>query len=442
MVSNFATAPPAESSNIEEGVTKIMSSARIVAIALTLMQIPAVACAADWPQWLGPDRNGISPETGLLKTWPKEGPKLKWKSTELGGVGYSSLAVAKGFIYVLGAFGDDEHVVALDEKDGKKLWSTKIGKIGRYEGRPEYPGPRSTPTIDGDKLYALGSAGDLVCVDAINGNVIWRKSLPDDFGGKAGMWAYSESPLVDGDLVVLSPGGEAATIVALNKKDGMTAWKSAVPGGDRAAYGSPICAETGGVKQYVCFLHNGLVGVAASDGKFLWRYKEVSHSFGPNMTTPLFHNGLVFGTAGLGSKGGGTVKLTADKDKVTATEVWFNDQLKAEICGFLRVGDHLYGTPRTARLVCAEFATGKIIWRDAAVGKGALCVADGLLYVRGENGTVALVEPSPAGYKELGRFDQPDRSKKPAWPYPVVANGCLYLRDCGVLLCYDIRSAG
>jgi len=417
---------------------------RFFTVIVSALLLPAVVWCADWPQWLGPDRNGISVETGLLKTWPKEGPTLKWKATNLGGDGYSSVAVVKGRVYTLAAIDDAEHVMALDENTGKTIWSTKIGKFGPNTEKASYPGPRSTPNIVGDKLYALGSDGDIACLETQAGKLVWSKSLPNDFGGKPGNWAYTESPLVDGDVVVISPGGAAATVVGLNKNTGNPVWKSAVPGGDLAGYGSPIRIEVGGVKQYVCFLSNGLVGLAAGDGKFLWRYEAVASpgEYVANIPTPVSHKDMVFGSSSMATGGGGVVKLTVDKGNVTATELWVNDKLKSQIGGFLRIGDHLYGTANAGKgvsLMCAEFATGKIVWEDPSVGAASMCVADGLLYVRGQNGTVALVDPSPKGYKELARFDQPDRAKKPAWPYPVVANGCLYLRDCGVLLCYDVR---
>jgi outer membrane protein assembly factor BamB len=421
---------------------------------LTLFVFAGVAAprvwAADWPQWLGANRNGVTVESGLLKAWPAGGPKLKWKATGLGdGFSYSAPAVARGRIYLLAAFGDAEHVMALDEKDGGTIWSTKIGTVapnppGLQNNRP---GPRGTPTVDGDKLYALCSGGEIVCVDLAKGAVVWSKSLSGDFGGTPGKWAYSESPLVDGNVVVVSPGGKSATVVGLNKKDGTALWKCAVPGGDNASYGSPIRIEVGGIVQYVSVLQKGIVGVSAKDGKFLWRFDKAANKQGINIPTPMFHDGYLFGVAGY-KAGGGVVHLTTGNGKVTAKEIWFEQDLAAvqQIGGFLRAGDYLYGTGNAAKnaveLMCLEFKTGKIMWRHACVGPAELCVADGMLYVRGEkDGTVALVEATPTGYQETGRFKQPDRNTKqqPAWPYPVVANGCLYLRDLGVLLCYDVR---
>ena len=231
-----------------------MVRTRCLPSALAVLGFVAVAHAADWPQWLGPERTGVSKETGLLKDWPKDGPKLKWKITNLGGEGYSSPAIAKGRIYTLAQYDNTEHVVALYERDGSKIWSTKIGKVGPNKG-PQYLGPRSTPTVDGDRLYTLGSDGDLACVELTKGDIVWHKNLARDFEGQVGLWAYSESPLVDGNVVVVSPGGKSATVVALNKKDGAVVWKSMVPEADYAAYGSPIRIEAGGVNVNNAMTH-------------------------------------------------------------------------------------------------------------------------------------------------------------------------------------------
>jgi outer membrane protein assembly factor BamB len=403
-------------------------------LAFLVVSVVLPAGAADYPQWRGPDRSGVSPDTGLLKEWPKGGPVLLWKQQNIGN-GYSTPAVAGGRIYLVSDRQKEEFAIALDEKDGKEIWSVRLGKVGPNMG-PQYPGSRSTPTVEGDVLYALGSDGDLACLETATGKIRWRKSYRGDFQGKPGMWAYSESVLIDGDALIGTPGGTEATMVALNKKTGEVLWKSAIPGGEQAAYASVIVGEVGAVKQYIQFLQKGVVGVDARTGRFLWRYNKTSDP-AANIPTPLFYNGFVFsGTSRDG--GSGLVKLTAEKEGVTATEVYRAVDKKVSLGGFVRVGDYLY-TTTTAGLLCLEFATGKEVWKDRCVGSGALCYAEGHLYVRGDAGPTALVEATPAGYKEKGRLTQPDRSKQPAWPYPVVANGRLYLRDQNVLLCYDIK---
>jgi outer membrane protein assembly factor BamB len=393
----------------------------------------------DWPGWRGPDRTGVSPETGLLKEWPADGPKLLWKATGLGG-GYSTPALAGGRIFVLGSRAGDEYAIALDATDGKQVWSTRIGAVGR-DGPPSYPGPRSTPTVDGDRLYALGSDGDLACLDTAAGKIVWHKNLGKDLEGNRGFWAYAESPLIDGDVLVCTPGGSKATLAALNKRTGDVIWKAVVPQGDQAAYASAIVAEVGGVKQYVQFLNGGVVGVAARDGKFLWRYDQVAIP-GPRSTncpTPIFHDQCVLNVGGGRGGGAGLVRLTADGQGVSAKEVYFNRELANHHGGVVRVGDYVYGTTNTM-LLCLDFKTGEKKWEDRSVGKGSIAAADGHLYVRSERGPIALVEATPAGYKEKGRFTPPDRSGRNTWPHPVIAGGRLYLRDQDVLHCYDVKA--
>ncbi len=401
----------------------------------------SVAGAADWPQWRGPGRNGVSQETGLLKEWPKEGPKLLWQLKDIGD-GYSTPAVAGTRIYVLSNRGlDNEFVQALSVQDGKQVWSTRIGNVGNPDQQPSYPTARSTPTVDGELLYALGSDGDLACLETATGRARWQKSLRKDFGGQPGQWAYAESPLIDGDLLVVTPGGSEATLVALNKRTGAVIWKSAVPGGDPAGYSSAIVVEAGGRKQYVQFLGKGVVGVDAKTGQFLWRYDQTSK--GPaNMPTPVANDGYVYSAAG--RVGGGLVRLKAAKEGIVAEPVYLERSLPNSIGGSVLVGDYLYGT-NAQGLVCAEFAAGKVRWQAQAIGAGSVFYADGRLYIHGESGDVALVEATPEAYRDKGRFTPPDQPKhvraggEKAWPYPVVANGRLYIRDLGTLWCYDVK---
>ena len=418
-----------------------MNASSRTAVAAFILTFAAAATAADFPQWRGPKRDGISPEKGLLKQWPEGGPKLLWQAKGAGG-GYSTPAVAGERLYLMGNRGmDEEFVQARSVADGKEAWTVRVGKVGNPDQRPAYPGSRSTPTVDGDALYALGSDGDLVCLESASGKERWRKSLRKDFGGQPGTWAYSESPLVDGDVVVVTPGGAEATLVALNKKTGEVVWKSAVPGGDKAAYASIIVVDVGGVKQYVQFVEKGLVGVDAKTGKFLWRYEKTAQGSPANMPTPVARDGFVYSATNRG--GGGLVKLTTAGDAVKAEEVYFDKKLPTAIGGAVLVGDHLYGVAGNA-LMCAEFATGKEKWSERGIGAGSVLFADGHLYVHGENGDVALVEATAEAYREKGRFtppDQPNRGTSKAWAYPVVANGKLYLRDLDSVWCYDVRDA-
>jgi outer membrane protein assembly factor BamB len=413
---------------------------RIFACSIALGLAGSLALRADdWPQWRGPARTGISKETGLLKEWPKDGPPLRWKRTDIG-TGYSSPAVVGGKVFLQTTAGDQEFALALDEKTGTDVWKTPIGAVGENYGVKNYTGTRGTPTVDGDRLYCLSSAGQLVCLGT-DGKVRWQKDLMKDFGGKVGRppkqgWAYSESVLVDGDRVVCTPGGATATILALNKLTGEVVWQAAVPGGDAAEYASIVPVEVEGRKQYVQFLEKGVVGVDAASGKFLWRYEKTVGP-GANILTPVVFGNKVF-TAG-NQSGGGLVELAVADGGVTAKQLYFDKQITPGIGGAVLLDGHLYGTGGQT-LFCAEFATGKVKWTERGVGAASVCAADGRLYVRGHAGDVALVEPSPADYRERGRFKQPDHGKVLAWPHPVVANGGFYLRDMAVLLCYDVRA--
>ncbi len=400
--------------------------------------------AANWPQWRGPQRDGISSETGLLQQWPEEGPQLIWQVDGLGD-GYSTPAVMRDRIYLVSSEGlENEFVQALEVANGQQLWSTRIGKVGNPDQRPPYPGARSTPTIDGDWLYALGSDGDLACLDRARGKVRWQKNLRTDFGGKPGEWAYSESPLVDGDVLVVTPGGEEATLVALNKHTGDVIWKSPVPGGDEAAYASIIIVDAAGVRQYVQFLGKGLVGVDASTGKFLWRYDRTAQQSPANIGTPVAGDEYVY--SGSHYAGGGTVRLVAKDGGVEAEEAYFDRKLPTAIGGAVLVGEYLYGTNRET-MTCIDFKSGELMWtKERGIAPASLCYADGCLYLHGErDGDVALVEAKPDDYRERGRFSPPnipDRGSGKAWAYPVVADGRLYIHDWGTLWCYDVAVAG
>jgi outer membrane protein assembly factor BamB len=340
---------------------------------------------------------------------------------------------------------ENEFVQALSTKDGKPIWTTRVGAVGSPQAFL-YAKARSTPTVDGDFIYALGSDGDLACLETRSGKIRWQKNIKKEFEGKPGIWSYAESPLVDGDAVVVTPGGVQATIVALNKKTGAVIWKSAVPDGDPAGYASAIVVQAGGRKQYVQFLSKGIVGVDARTGEFLWRYKEVVKGMA-QIPTPVTRDGYVYG--GAMNVGGGLVRLKPDGNGVAAEQVYFVRGLPNGIGGAVLVGDYLYGTEDAKeRLVAVEFTTGKVKWQAESFGIGSVACADGLLYLHGANGDVVLVEATPEGYREKGRFTppaQPTRKRQgpfpeKAWAYPVIANGRLYIRDVGTLWAYDIKA--
>lgn len=448
--------------------------------------------ADDWPQWQGPDRNAMSKETGLRLEWPKDGPPLAWKIKGLGG-GYSAPSVAAGRIFGLSNRGEEEVVWVRSESDGKELWVTPLGPAG-LQGPPQgKEGSGSTPTVDGDRVYVLGLRGDLACLGVKDGAIQWRVSLPKDLGGNSPAWRYNESPLVDGDKVICTPGGTEATVMALEKMTGKVIWKCQVPtgtdasaaapgrgpggggenaggsdgpggrggpggppgrgrfgSGSGAAYASAIAIDFEGQRQYVQFTSKALVGIAAADGKLLWRYPRPANPMGINCSTPVHLAGQIFAASAYGA-GGGLVKLSKTPEGgVNAEEVFFTRKMQNHHGGMIVLDGALYGANggnEGGALVCLDVKTGNVLWdaRDLEgrpAPKGSVAFAAGRLYYRTETGTMLLIEPSVKGYVERGRFEQPDRSSQPAWPHPVIANGHLYLRDQDVLLCYDVKSGG
>jgi outer membrane protein assembly factor BamB len=341
---------------------------------------------------------------------------------------------------------DNEFVQALSAQDGKVIWTTRVGNVGNPDQDPKYPKARSTPTVDGDFIYALGSDGDLACLETKTGKIRWQKSLRKEFAGQPHAWAYAESPLVDGDVLVVTPGGAEATIVALNKKTGAVIWKSAVPGGDPAGYASAVVVQGGGRKQYVQFLSKGLVGVDAKTGEFLWRYKEVVK--GPaQVFTAVARDGYVY--AGALSIGGGLIRLKPYGNGVATEQVYFERGLPNGFGGAVLIGNYLYGSdPAEQKVLAVEFTTGKVMWKADSLGRSSFAYADGLLYVHAWKGDIGLVEATPEGYREKGRFTPPDQPKpaagapysETAYAHPVIANGVLYIRDSGTLWAYDIKA--
>ena len=626
------------------------------ALVLTLILLAATAYAADWPQWQGPERNAISKETGLLQEWPASGPPLAWRIDGLGG-GDSAPAVSRGKLFGMSNRDGKEIAWAIAESDGHELWSMSLGDAVR-QGMPQSKeGPACTPAVDGDRLYILGMGGRLACLKIQNGEIIWQKSLTQDFGGVVPQWSFRESPLVDGDTLICTPGASDATMVALNKLTCETIWKSrmasagerssgespnrpqppnrpnqqnappenaggaaaaiagakdpglflsehwgmssfshkvangkylvklyfaetfqgitgagqrvfsfavqgkefkdfdiweksggfrrayieSVPaevtdgslritftqkasqpaikaieiipqaenakaadtirikagqntpfkdsaghewladqgfeggqlspgnfnfaaggqtgrpggrggpggfgggGGARAgaAYASVVAIDFDGQRQYVQLTANSLIGVAATDGKLLWRYDRPANRAGINCSTPIFQDGLVFAASAYGT-GGGAVKLVKDASGViTPEEVYFSTNMQNHHGGMIVHDGCLYGANggnEGGFLTCLDFQTGKVLWRDRKAPKGALTMADNRLYLRAESGEMLLIEPSREGLVEHGRFEQPNRSNSPAWARPIIANGRLYIRDQDSLFSYNVNA--
>lgn len=386
------------------------------------------AAANDWPQFRGPNRNDISPETGLLKEWPEGGPPLLWKAEGLG-AGYSGVAVVGERIYTAGDKGESSYVIALNGADGKPAWTARLGKAGPGEGggQPQFNGPRATPTLDGDRLYAVSQCGELVCLAAADGKELWRKDYAKDLGGVSPRWAYAESILVDGPRAVCTPGGADGAMVALDKQTGAVLWRSQ-GFTDAPHYSTPIIAEIGGVRQYIQLTAQSVAGVAAADGKLLWRAPRRGNV--AVIPSPIYHDGFVYVSSSYGA-GCNLFKVTAADGKFSAEQVYANKVMSNHHGGVILVGDCLYGHSEAKGWTCQDFQSGEAKWQEKKFGKGSVVCADGRLYLRQEDnqGTVALIEASPEGYKEHGRFDQPNRSTKNSWPHPVIAGGRLFLRD-------------
>jgi outer membrane protein assembly factor BamB len=410
----------------------------------TLLLLPilgALAAGADWPQWRGPDRTDISKETGLLATWPSDGPPLLWTIRDAG-IGYSGVAVVGDRLYSLGAFDDKSHVYALDVGSGKRLWSTPLGPA--FENAFGN-GPRSTPTVDGDVLYALGGQSELICVELAGGKKRWSVNLKRDLGGQMMTgWGYCESPLIDGDKLICSPGGARGTLAALDKRTGKVLWRSTGLR-DRAAYSSPIVTEVGGVRQYVQQTGDAVVGVAAADGALLWRHPRPEYRTAV-IPTPIAFNGHVYATSGYGA-GCDLIRLDPDGRGVAGVP-FSNKNMVNHHGGVVLVGEHFYGYSDGKGWVCQDAKTGEIVWAERhKLGKGSVTFADGHLYCFSENeGTVVLVEATPGGWKEKGRFTIPEETSRRSqrgkiWTHPVVANGRLYLRDQDLLFCYNVKGS-
>ena len=396
--------------------------------------------ASDWVQWRGADRAGVSREAGLLTHWPDSGLSRVWTTANLGS-GYGAVSVDGDHIFVQGLRGDDSVVSSLNIRDGRVVWSTAIG-MGGYNDQGS--GPRSTPTVDGDRLYVLTETGDLACLRTQDGTVAWQRNILEEFGsrrffgvlgGQNIQWLLSESPLVDGEKVIVTPGGRGAGMVALDKMSGDTIWTSEELS-DRPGYSSVIAADVDGIHTLMTLTADAGVGVRASDGMLMWRYERVANRTA-NVTTPVFHQNKVFYSSAYGT-GSALLELTGEGGEVTAKETYFTREMQNHHGGVVLVDGYLYGFSNSI-LTCLEFATGKLMWRHRSVGKGSLIYADDHFYVLGENNIVGLIEATPAEYREKGRFRIAD-SGWPSWAHPVVSSGRLYIRNQGSLTAYDIRA--
>jgi outer membrane protein assembly factor BamB len=415
----------------------------------------SVALGADWPQWRGPNRTGVSLEKGLLKSWPEKGPPLAWTFKDAG-LGFSAPAIVGDTVYLLGTRDNHDIILALDAAKGTEKWTAKIGPLFTFKSNTWGDGPRSTPTLDGNLLFALGGLGDLVCVDVNQkGKEIWRKNFGKDFDGEMmSEWGYCESPLVDGDLLICTPGGTKGSIVALDKKSGALKWRTADIK-NFAPYSSAVVAELGGVRQYVQTTYakqpdmSHVHGVG-QDGKVLWTAPIVKGHLYNLAPTPIIKGNLVYVTAG--GDVGACQAYEIDKDfKPKALFSKANQRvLQNNHGGVVLVGNHVFGHYKG--WVCQDMKTGKVAWQERdqfECNSGALCAAENLLYLYTDDGLAALVKADPKEFETVSSFKLPERSKLKAqlptskdagtWTHPVIANGKLYLRDTELLFCFDIQ---
>lgn len=398
---------------------------------------------ADWPTFRGADRTGVASDTGLLKKWPEAGPKLIWEAKGAGR-GYASTAIADGKLYTFGdglstASDKDEYLTCFDLKTGEQLWKSKTGEPWKG-GQPDWQSSRSTPSVDGDRVYVTTPFGSLICCQTSDGKQLWKKDLKKEFGGSTDIWGYSESPLVDGDVVVCTPGNTKATMVALNKKTGEVAWTCVRENDLGAGHASIIVTKIGGTKIYVNTTQSGALGVRANDGKLLWSYAMPKTT--SVIPTCIAKGDLVFVVAGYG-RGGALIKQVAKDDGVEVEEIYgYKPPLANKHGGVVLVGDYLYGdSDDKGAPYCADLMTGEVKWKERGPGKNsaAVAAADGCLYYHFADGTVALLEASPEGAKVLSSFKAPGSGERPSWAHPVINDGKLYLREGDSILCYDLK---
>jgi len=410
--------------------------------------------SADWPGWRGPDRTGISRETGLLKNWPAEGPKLLWKS-DRAGLGYAGIAVVDGTVYTMGARGEDEFLLALDEKGGER-WATKIGPVWDFKSNSWSRGPNSTPLVEGGRVFALSSKGMFLAADQKSGKEIWKIDVAKDLQGEVNPigggpekigWGYSWSPLVDGEYLILTPGGPKGLFAAVDKSTGKVAWRSTQVT-DQATYSSPVAATIHGVRQYIAATQNAVVGVSAKDGALLWKHARENDCPDVVCPTPIVREDQVYMSVGYGV-GSEMLKLSRSGEKFEVSSVWSEKTIGNKQGGVVMVGDYLYGFHENRVWVCQNMKTGKTAWPKSLsvrqkLKDGGFLAADGLLFILDEMGNVGLAEASPKSFQVLSQFKLPEETKNrksggKIWTHPALSEGRLYLRDQEWIFCYQVK---
>ncbi len=380
---------------------------------------------AEWPQWRGPNRDGISSETEFIKNWPEAGPKVLWHIPL--GDGYSGISIDQGKAYTMFAEGNDEFVICLDASDGKEIWRFRSGaKFTEQRG----DGPRSMPTVDGASVFVLGAEGKLYALDARDGAELWSHNFVEEFGSSVPTWGFSSSPIVEGNLVIVEAGGQdEKAIVAFDKKSGAVVWATHT---DAVGYSSPISIDFGGARQIIFLTSKTLLSVAPENGQIYWKY---SWPEGINIATPIFiPDDKIFISASY-DKGAVLLRMTVSEEGIGIEEVWKSRVMKNHFNSSVLQGDYLYGFDN-AILTCIEANTGEEQWQHRGFGKGSLLLADGYLIILGEGGKLALAEASPDEYRERANFQLFDDK---CWTVPTLAGGKLYLRNQKEMVCLDLR---
>ncbi len=422
---------------------KVLTSRQAAALVLAMCLQAVSLYAADWPQFRGPNRDGKSPETGLLKKWPETGPRLVRTITGVGG-GFSCPVIAGGRIYITGKVGDDLKIFCFDGS-GRKIWERTHAPAFSEANAPHspYPGARATPTIDGDLIYLLGGLGRLAAYRTSNGEPIWTVDVVGELGGRVPVWGYAESVLIDGDQLICTPGGEkTGTFAALDKKSGRVLWRSREVT-ERAEYGSSILIEYNNVRQVVTMSRGGLTAVSPENGKLIWRHNRVASMGTPETTTahcnsPAYADGYVFEATSYHTRGGCAVALQPTATGLVAELAWESSKLSCEHGGYVTVDGYVYMNQGVG-WSCLELKTGEERWSGRGPGKGSIIYADDMLYCLGEKGKMGLVEANPDEFKLVSMFDLPMR-EGPCWTHPVIADGILYLRWDDNLYVYDIKN--
>lgn len=427
----------------------------LLTLMLFLLTLSSAAVAMDdWPFWRGPNRNDQSAETGLLKTWPEGGPSQLWVNKN-SGLGYAGFSIVGDQLFTLGMEDNREFAICLNANTGKEVWRTAMKPLP--QGGPKEggfltqwgDGPRSTPTVDGDRIYVLGAGGHLACLGKSDGKQVWSAELLD-FGGKIPTWGYSESPLVDQNKVICTPGGSRGTILALDKNTGKKVWQS-VPitrkleedGSETAPssknYSSILPVDWNNQRQYVQLTEHAVVSLHPETGEVIWKSKWRGRT--AIIPSPIFQDGQVYVSSGYGV---GSTQLEIGNDNAVS-EQWYSKDMQNHHGGVIRVGDYYFGSSSSA-FVCQNAADGKKMWAERDLKKGSLGYADGMFYlVQEKDGKVVLFSANEDEYEIKGSFVIGPQTKRRAgkgmvWTHPVVANGKLYVRDQEMIYCYDIKA--